>query len=597
MTIREKLIVNNVFVVVTMGLTMAYALQSMSDFRQGLLDIGNTLGEFRMVQRLRMSLTTNQVASLDFFYQITLRRSQAELEDRRAAHARTQAELAEVMAQFQVGLTQQVFRFPKQEIVAIFEDYSRWEAEIFDQERQDWSVDRLYLVVKGLTDRYQSFAFKIQNLENSLDLNLRRRMEDLNERTSRSSLLFVLLAGIAVVVSVFLLFWSRRGILHGLRFLDEVFQLASSGNLQIQLRRRERDEFTSIGGKTAEVFHRLGDMLERISQLSFESSQTSAQIVDLITRERQGLTETDSLVRDLTQSALTLDHVFHQVRDLSTEVMNLVGGLQRQMEVQNRAIQEASQAVHQISVSVNETSRQNKQMLEAVQRMLTMARQGDRNQAESLAVFQRTTSSAGLILDLLKVINDVADQTNMLAMNAAIEAAHAGASGKGFAVVAAEIRKLAESSAVNAQSISQSLKGVIEDIQNSRGAAFRNVEVFRALHQQIEDVSEKMKAERAAVQQLTIDIHRVDNGLKQLVSSNKSVEAISRNITLQNEEIDRILQQLVQVSDQTRRDTQRMSALIHEINLHTQRVHKLVLGADQSLRQTSEYLVKFQKTS
>jgi methyl-accepting chemotaxis protein len=82
------------------------------------------------------------------------------------------------------------------------------------------------------------------------------------------------------------------------------------------------------------------------------------------------------------------------------------------------------------------------------------------------------------LLEITSIIEDIADQTNMLSMNAAIEAAHAGDAGKGFAVVADEIRKLAESSGAESKIISTILKKMISDINN---IAKQSINVLRDL--------------------------------------------------------------------------------------------------------------------
>ncbi|OQY32246.1 MAG: hypothetical protein B6241_11625 [Spirochaetaceae bacterium 4572_59] len=98
----------------------------------------------------------------------------------------------------------------------------------------------------------------------------------------------------------------------------------------------------------------------------------------------------------------------------------------------------------------------------------------------------QTASRIDAIQEMLEVINNVASQTNLLSMNAAIEAAHAGDSGKGFAVVADEIRKLAESTQENANAIGRDLSEIVDKINATTELGRQSKDAFGKIEQKVE---------------------------------------------------------------------------------------------------------------
>lgn len=133
MTIRSKLILNNLIIALSIVFIVTLSVFTISGFAVQMQKVKRVVGDYELAQKLRVALTSHQVTILDYFYLFTLRRSPAELQAREQARNTTSTDLKEVAGQLNEGLTEQVFRFPKQEIFESYQDFSRYEAQIFAQ--------------------------------------------------------------------------------------------------------------------------------------------------------------------------------------------------------------------------------------------------------------------------------------------------------------------------------------------------------------------------------------------------------------------------------------------------------------------------------
>jgi methyl-accepting chemotaxis protein len=175
--------------------------------------------------------------------------------------------------------------------------------------------------------------------------------------------------------------------------------------------------------------------------------------------------------------------------------------------------------------------------------MLAIAETGERTLLEASAGVARTQEAGSRISEIARLISDVADQTNLLAMNAAIEAAHAGNAGRGFAVVASEIRKLAETTQDNAKQIGTVLKTVTEGIRTvSEGSAslgialqavVSNAEGTAGISKRILDAMEEEAAAADSVSGLIGRLTSITEGVKsagdeQASSASEIAKAVGR---------------------------------------------------------------------
>jgi iron only hydrogenase large subunit-like protein/uncharacterized coiled-coil DUF342 family protein len=150
--------------------------------------------------------------------------------------------------------------------------------------------------------------------------------------------------------------------------------------------------------------------------------------------------------------------------ELITGITSIVQDLSKSIETQSYAVEESSKKTEIMVKSLKDTSSISRSKQEAIKELIKNAEMGQSSMRETIQSVQGISQSVDGIASAIKIISAIAANTNLLSMNAAIEAAHAGDAGRGFAVVANEIRRLSESTRENSRNISQTLKNIIDGI-------------------------------------------------------------------------------------------------------------------------------------
>ncbi len=393
-------------------------------------------------------------------------------------------------------------------------------------------------------------------------------------------------AGLALLSSLFLLFTLPRRVLHPLDALSKFSERFAAGDSRAKAEVPVEDEFSVIAENLNRTVGRVSKAYG--SQEAQDSLQRSiADLLNLINQVSRGdLTlrgrVTNDALGNVAESInMMLDNfttVLERVRKAAVEVstnanrilaatdeMNL-GTTQQDQEITNTA-----SAVEELTVSMKQVSNNAEASAEAARRALDAAEQGNRAVHDTLDGMQRIRSSVQAtarkikslgdrsleISEIINVINDITEQTNLLALNAAIEAARAGEAGRGFAVVADEVRKLAEHSRTATKDIAALIKAIQAETNEAvvvMEEGTKEVEIGAGLADQagkaLEAISSVVRQSAELVQEISLASKQQVRGTEGVANAMQVISGITRQSSQSAKQAAGTVGALVRLSEQ-----------------------------------------------
>ncbi|MGE8036866.1 methyl-accepting chemotaxis protein [Lysinibacillus sp. NPDC093692] len=340
----------------------------------------------------------------------------------------------------------------------------------------------------------------------------------------------------AIVISSIVFFYVMKAIIKPIRLLKDSAVTISKGDLTEKVIITSHDEIGQLGQAFNDMQDSLRTLIQKIEQNAEEVASSA-----------------EELTANATQTSIATEKVAISIQDVASSADTQTKSANKNAE----SLQELSKAIlHIAEISSTVTDLSQHATLQADEGGQAVRNTKDQMQSIHVSVTDSNTKIQSLhersqqITSILDVITSIADQTNLLALNAAIEAARAGEHGKGFAVVADEVRKLAEQSQKSAQQIFELIHGiqleteqsvnimakVTEDVQNGLHVSDEAITKFQVIMSSMDAITPKMEEVSSASEQMSASVQEVTAVTEDLAFSAKGNAAASEDVAASTEE-------------------------------------------------------------
>ena len=326
-----------------------------------------------------------------------------------------------------------------------------------------------------------------------------------------------------LLISLVIVYFIARVMVRPVQNSIPVLEKIAHGDFTVRLPVRGNNEITCMFEHLNETISKIGISIKQVGVNSNTMEEIGTELASNMTETASAVHQISANIDGVKQQALSQAASVTETAATIEEIIRTIKQLNGSIENQAASVAESSSAIEQMVGNIASITQTLGKTDDVIKTLASATADGKETIVNSNSVTQRIAEESGGLLEASNVIQHIASQTNLLAMNAAIEAAHAGEAGKGFAVVADEIRKLAEESSTQGKTITATLKvlsGEIEALSASSKTAEEKFNAIFALSEQVKMMS----------QNLMEAMHEQENGSKEVLTAIRDINMVTNQV-------------------------------------------------------------------
>ena len=400
-------------------------------------------------------------------------------------------------------------------------------------------------------------------------------------RARQINMILIGFAGLALASVVMFLFAIK--LLKPLNLLTRSLRDISSGNADLTKRLpvMGRDEIAQASGYFNQTMEQFRKLIVSIKKQAGDLSNIGNDLASNMTQTASAMNQIAANIQNIKGRVLNQSASVTETNATMEQVTVNIDKLNSHVEHQTGAVSQTSSAIEEMMANIRSVSATLLKNVESVRDLQESSETGRNSLQEVVSDIQEIARESDGLLEINSVMENIASQTNLLSMNAAIEAAHAGESGRGFAVVADEIRKLAESSSGQSKTIGAALKKIKGSIDKITRSTDNVMGKFEAIDLGVKTVADQGENIRGAMEEQR-------EGSKQVLGASGLVSEITRQVKDGSMEMLGESKEVIRESKKLETTTREITDGMNEMAAGAEQVNKAVNAIKELSGRTQE---------
>ncbi|WP_249872058.1 methyl-accepting chemotaxis protein [Oceanobacillus saliphilus] len=390
----------------------------------------------------------------------------------------------------------------------------------------------------------------------------------IQETNNHIILIAVLISVAAIIIVIFVSVTFSRSIANPIRIISELMVELSKGNLRLAIPKSKRND--EIGQLTSSMQLMKDNLHDTLSQVAAASTNVASQSEEMTQSSVEVKSGSEQIAMTMQEIAVGTEKQANSATTLASTMVNFTTSIQ-ETDIMGGQIRESS-------IDVLRLTDEGKQLMESSDKQMTKIDGIVQDAVSKMEVLDKQSEE---ISRLVEVVQGIANQTNLLALNAAIEAARAGEAGKGFAVVADEVRKLAEQVSetvtditgfssniqVESSNVADSLKAGYKEVEQGTNQIKTTGETFAKISNSVSDMADNIRKVSENLSEISAGSQEMNASIEEIASVSEEAAAGVEQAAATAEQSSSSMEEVAGSSEQLAKLAEEMNELVGRFKL------------------------------